>query len=76
VRIHEEWHWADQDCVLVMPDGRRSSFLDESRKCALDHVPHFFKSCLRNKRIDLGVDMFPCLHTIAAKIAKMYYLAE
>ena len=44
--------------------------------CALGFVPHFFKSCLRNKRIDLGVDMFPCLHTIASKIAKMYYATQ
>ena len=76
VRIHDEWHWAAHDCVLVMPDGRRSSFSQESKQCALGYVPHFFKSCLRNKRIDLGVDMFPCLHMIASKIAKMYYATQ
>lgn len=76
VRIHDEWHWSAHDCVLVMPDGRRSSFSQESKQCALGYVPHFFKSCLRNKRIDLGVDMFPCLHMIASKIAKMYYSTQ
>jgi hypothetical protein len=76
VRIHEEWHQPFIDCTLIMPDGRQSSFAQESKNEALGFVPHFFKSCLRNKRIDLGVDMFPCLHTIAQKIAKMYYSTE
>ena len=74
--ILEEWGWPAHDCQLVMPDGRMSSFLKEAKQCALGFVPHFFKSCLRNRRIDLGVDMFPCLHTIAEKIAKMYYKTD
>ena len=50
-----------------------STLLEESKAFALDYVCHFFKSFLKNKRIDLDVDMFPILHEITAKIAKLYY---
>ena len=36
-------------------------------------VTYFFKSCLKNKRIDLGVDMLPTLHNLTSRLAKMYY---
>jgi hypothetical protein len=36
-------------------------------------VIEFFKSFLKNKKIDLGLDMFPIFHDITTRIAKMYY---
>lgn len=73
VMIHDEWHNAELDSRLIMPDTTQSSFSKESRLFALEHVTHFFKSFLKNRRIDLGVDMFPVFHEITAKIAKMFY---
>jgi len=73
VCIHEEWHNSEQDCRLIMPDGTQSTFSHESKVCALEYVTHFFKAFLKNKRIDLGVDMFPVFHDITARIAKMFY---
>mmetsp|Transcript_6821 Transcript_6821/g.10994 ORF Transcript_6821/g.10994 Transcript_6821/m.10994 type:complete len:376 (+) Transcript_6821:5204-6331(+) len=73
VTIQEEWHKKEQDVKLIFPDKKVNSLQDESKTFALDFVCHFFKSFLKNKRIDLGVDMFPILHDITAKIAKMFY---
>ena len=73
VSIHEEWHDHTKDSKLIFPDGTVSSFGKESKVCALEYVTYFFKSFLRNKKIELGVDMFPTLHEITAKVAKMYY---
>jgi len=71
--ILHEWHNSEQDCRLIFPDGTQSSFIKESRVCALEYVTHFFKAFLKNKRIELGVDMFLVFHDITAKIAKMFY---
>jgi hypothetical protein len=56
-----------------MPDENHSSFLKESKLYAMQFVIEFFKTFLKNKRIDLGLDMFPVFHDITTKIAKMYY---
>ena len=39
----------------------------------MQYVIEFFKSFLKNKKIDLGLDMFPIFHDITTRIAKMYY---
>jgi len=40
----------------------------------MEFVCHFFKALLKNKRIDLGVEILPIFHDITSKIAAMYYL--
>jgi len=30
-------------------------------------------SVIKNKKIDIGMDMYPTFHTITVKIAKLYY---
>lgn len=71
--IHDRWHNAEDDCKIIMPDDSISSFQKESRIFALEAVCEFFMAMLKNKRIDLGVDMYPTFHEITTKIAKLYY---
>ena len=71
--IQAEWHKEDKDCIILQPDGNQTSFLIESKLFALQFVIEFFKSFLKNKKIDLGLDMFPIFHDITTRIAKMYY---
>ena len=73
IQIVEEWHKSDQDCKMMMPDGTTTTFLKESKILGLEAIPSFFKSLLRNKKIELGLDIFPTFHIITAQIAKMYY---
>ena len=73
IEISDQWHNKSLDCILIMPDSTHSSFARESRVFALDYVCHFFKSFLKNRYIELGVDMFPVFHEITSRIAKMYY---
>ena len=73
IDINDEWHKKDLDCILIMPDGSQSSFMRESRIFALESVCHFFKSFLKNRHIELGVDMFPIFHELTSRIARMYY---
>ena len=35
-------------------------------------VTHFFKSCLKNKRVEFKVDLWPNMHELTASMAKMY----
>lgn len=71
--IYEEWHMIDTDCKLILPDNSISSFSKEAKTCALDNICDFFISLLKNKKVDLGVDMFPTFYEITTKIAKLYY---
>ena len=71
--IQAEWHKVDKDCIIHLPDDNQTSFLHESKTFALQYVIEFFKSFLKNKKIDLGLDMFPIFHDITTRIAKMYY---
>ena len=71
--IQAEWHKEDLDCTIILPDDGQTSFLKESKLFALQYVIEFFKSFLKNKKIDLGLDMFPIFHDITTRIAKMYY---
>lgn len=71
--VHDEWNNLADDCVILLPNGASTSFLQESKVFALDEVCHFFKQFLKNRKIELGVDMFPVYHDIIARIAKMYY---
>lgn len=71
--VHDEWNNTADDCVIQLPNGATTSFLQESKVFALDEVCHFFKQFLKNRKIELGVDMFPVYHDIIARIAKMYY---
>lgn len=57
----------------MMPDNVLSSFSKESKIFALDAACHFFLSVIKNKKIDLGVDIYPTYHAITIKIAKLYY---
>jgi hypothetical protein len=56
-----------------MPDNAVSSFNKESKIYALEAVCEFFISMLKNKKVDLGVEIFPTFHEITTKIAKLYY---
>ena len=56
-----------------MPDNTVSSFTKESKIYAMDAVCHFFLALLKNKKIDLVIDVFPIFHEITTKIAKLYY---
>ena len=71
--IYEEWHMIETDCKLILPDNSISSFSKEAKQCALDNICDFFISLLKNKKVDLGVDMFPTFYEITTKIAKLYY---
>jgi hypothetical protein len=51
---------------MHMPDGSTTSFLKESKILGLEIVPAFFKSLLRNKKIELGFEIFPTYHIITA----------
>jgi len=37
------------------------------------YIVMFLKAILKNKKIDLNDDNYPCLHEITSLIAKMYY---
>ena len=50
-----------------------TNFREEGHRFAMMSVTYFFKGCLKNKRIDLGVDMLPTLHNLTSRLAKMYY---
>ena len=56
-----------------MPDNTISSFNKEARIFALDAACEFFLSVLKNKKIELGLEILPIFHEITTKIAKMYY---
>ena len=73
INIHEDWHKTTTDVILLMPDCSKSTLNREARILALDSVTKFFKSLLKNRRVDLGQDMFDTLHEITSRIAKMYY---
>ena len=60
----------------MYPDGTVSSFQKEAKVYALDAVCSFYLSFVQNKKIDLGVEMFPNFHEITTKIAKMYYITS
>jgi hypothetical protein len=49
---------------MLMPDGTTTYFLKEAKILGLEFVPYFFKSLLRNKKIELGFDIFPTLHIL------------
>lgn len=72
--IFEEWTKTEGDCKIIFPDGSVSSFGREAKITALEAVCAFFQSLCSNKKLDLGVDVFPNLHEITTKIAKLYYL--
>lgn len=71
--IYDEWHNTENDCKIILPDQTVSSFQKEAKICALNSVCQFFLNFVLNKKIDLGVDMFPTFHEITTKIAKLYY---
>ena len=71
--IFEEWHLTENDFKIIMPDLTVTSFQKESKILAMQSVCLFFQCLVRNKSIDLGVEMFPTYHEIITKIAKLYY---
>ena len=58
---------------LDMPDGSSTTLNKESQNFALNFGVTFLKAFLKNKRIDLGEDIYPTLHDITSNVAKMYY---
>jgi hypothetical protein len=71
--IHDYWYNTEDDYKLLMPDGTVSSFSKESKVFAMEPVCKFFLTLLKNKKIDLVIDVFPIFHEITTKIAKLYY---
>ena len=63
----------EKDINIFFPDGTISTLMTEAKHFAMDYVCHFFKALLKNKKIDLGLNIFPLLHNIASIIAAMYY---
>jgi len=74
--IFDMWNKPDIDVKIIMPDNTISNFIKESRLVALEQVPFFFNALLRNRNIDLGVNMAPVYSDIIVKIAKLYYDTE
>jgi len=71
--IYEDWHNTEGDFKIIMPDMSTTSFQKESKKFAMQQVCLFFLFFVKNKSIDLGVEMFPVYHEITTKLAKLYY---
>ena len=77
-RIYEGWHEEDNYAVghgvtLIFPDQSETTFREESHRFAMTVVTHFFKACLKNKRVEFKVDLWPNMHELTASMAKMYY---
>ena len=71
--IHDDWNQNHDDAKLMFPDGIMTSIGKEAKVTAMEGITTFFLSFVKNKRIDLHVDLFPTFHEITAKIAKLYY---
>lgn len=76
-RIYEGWHeeenFQSKAVSLVFPDKSATTFREESHRFAMTVVTHFFKACLKNKRVEFKVDLWPNMHELTASIAKLYY---
>ena len=58
---------------LDMPDESVTTLNKESQNFSLNYGVTFLKALLKNKRIDLGEDLYGTLHDITSNVAKMYY---
>lgn len=58
---------------LLTPDGNISTLSHESKNFAMIYAVSFLKALLKNKKIELGVDLYPSLHDITSTFAQMYY---
>ncbi len=54
---------------LLTPDGNISTLSHESKNFAMIYAVSFLKALLKNKKIELGVDLYPSLHDITASFA-------
>ena len=54
---------------LLTPDGNTSTLCSESKNFAMIYAVSFLKALLKNKKIELGVDLYPSLHDITATFA-------
>jgi len=54
---------------LLTPDGNISTLNHESKNFAMIYAVAFLKNLLKNKKIELGVDVYPSLHDITATFA-------
>lgn len=71
--IFEEWDAHEKDCKIIFPDQRESSFQREAKMCAFEGVCFFLMNFCANKKLELGIELFPTIHEITKLIAKMYY---
>lgn len=53
-----------------------SDFLTEGKIYAMDFITVFFKILLKNRSIEMPLEIFPVYHGITANIAKMYYMVD
>jgi hypothetical protein len=74
--IHESWEYIKNNGKLKYPDGTISDFLTEAKIYAMDFITVFFKILLKNKTIEMPLEVFPNYHEITEKIAKMYYMVD
>jgi hypothetical protein len=74
--IHEDWEFIKNDTKITFPDGRVSNLLKEGKIFALDVVTVFFRTLVKNKAVELPIEIFPAYHEITEKICKMYYMVD
>jgi hypothetical protein len=53
-----------------------SDFLTEGKVFAMDFITVFFKILLKNRTIEMPLEIFPVYHEITVNIARMYYMVD
>lgn len=78
VKIHEDWEqeYSKPNLKIKFPDGTMSDFLTEAKIYAMDYITVFLKNLLKNRTIEMPLEIFPTYHDITEKIAKMYYMVD
>lgn len=74
--IQDDWEFIKNDTKITFPDGTSSNFLKEAKIFAMDFITIFLRILLKNKYIELPMEVFPAYHEITEKIAKMYYMVD
>lgn len=78
VKIHEDWEqeYSKPNLKIRFPDGTMSDFLTEAKIYAMDYITVFLRNLLKNRIIEMPLEIFPTYHDITEKIAKMYYMVD
>jgi hypothetical protein len=74
--IHEDWDSLKDEIKITFPDGTSSNLSKEARIYAMDYITVFMRTLLKNKFIELPMEIFPAYHEITDKLARMYYLID